>query len=168
MFRVFANGPETWIQSQVESWSVNRFLSSRIKADQKVIAMKGYYKRKQILEASSIVSWSVKLISPCKRGFENCLYVCSLCQTDTRRSSIFSYKKWYLMPLCLTFTIISYGSRVKWSSPRKGVAPSPTPWCNRYQKERLRVILDYGRQLYLFLFHKSHLFSLSYVVSCNE
>ena len=26
------------------------------------------------------------------------------------------------------------GSRVKWSNPRKGVAPSPTPWCSKLLK----------------------------------
>ena len=30
----------------------------------------------------------------------------------------------------------------------KGVAPSPTPWCSSYGKERLGITLDYGRQLY--------------------
>ena len=34
---------------------------------------------------------------------------------------------------------------------RKGVAPSPTPWCSSYQKGSLRVTLDYGRQLYLLI-----------------
>ena len=58
-------------------------------------------------------------------------------------------KKWYLMPPCLTLSIIRYGSRVKWSNHRKGVAPLPTPWCSSYQKGSLRVTLDYGRQLYL-------------------
>ena len=27
-----------------------------------------------------------------------------------------------------------YGSRVKWSNPGKGVAPSPTPWCRKLSK----------------------------------
>ena len=40
-------------------------------------------------------------------------------------------------------------SRVMWSNPGKGVAPSPTPWCSSYRKGILRVTLDYGRQLYL-------------------
>ena len=31
------------------------------------------------------------------------------------------------MPPCLTLSIIMYVSRVKWSNPGKGVAPSPTP-----------------------------------------
>ena len=52
------------------------------------------------------------------------------------------------MPPCLTLSIIRYGSRVKWSNPGKGVAPSPTPWCSSYRKGSLRVTLDYGRQLY--------------------
>ena len=55
------------------------------------------------------------------------------------------------MPPCLTLSIIRYGSRVKWSNPGKGVAPSP--WCSSYRKGNLRVTLDYGRQLYLFYIH---------------
>ena len=39
------------------------------------------------------------------------------------------FQKWYLMPPCLTLSIIMYGSRVKWGNPEKGVVPSPTPWC---------------------------------------
>ena len=34
--------------------------------------------------------------------------------------------KWYLIPPCLALSIIRYVSRVKWSNPGKGVAPSPT------------------------------------------
>ena len=50
------------------------------------------------------------------------------------QSQVESYqrlKKWYLVPPCLTLSIIRYGSRVKWSNPGKGVAPSPTPWCSK-------------------------------------
>ena len=36
---------------------------------------------------------------------------------------------------------------------REGVAPSPTPWCSSYRKGSLRVTLDYGRQLYFFLYN---------------
>ena len=53
------------------------------------------------------------------------------------QSQVESYqrlKKWYLMPPCLTLSIIGYGSRVKWSNPGKGVAPSPTPWCSKLSK----------------------------------
>ena len=57
-------------------------------------------------------------------------------------------KKWYLMLPCLTLSIIRYVSRVKWSNPGKGVAPSPTPWWSSYWKGSLLVTLDYGRQLY--------------------
>ena len=53
------------------------------------------------------------------------------------------------MPTRLTLSIIKYGSRVKWSNPGKGVAPSPTPWCSSYRNGSLRVTLDYGRQLLL-------------------
>ena len=53
------------------------------------------------------------------------------------QSQVESYqklKKWYLMPPCLTLSIIRYGSRVKWSNPGKGVVPSPTPWCSKLSK----------------------------------
>ena len=56
------------------------------------------------------------------------------------------------MPPCLTLSIIMYGSRVKWSNPGKGVAPSPTPWCRSYGKGILWVTLDYSRQLNLHIF----------------
>ena len=48
------------------------------------------------------------------------------------QSQVESYqrlKKWYLMPPYLTFCIIRYESMIKWSNPRNGVAPSPTPRC---------------------------------------
>ena len=70
------------------------------------------------------------------------------------QSQVKSYqrlKKWYLMPPCLTLSIIRYISRVKWSNPGKGVAPSHTPWCSSYWKGSLRFTLDYGRQLYFLL-----------------
>ena len=46
-------------------------------------------------------------------------------------------KKWYLIPPCLTLSIIRYRSMVKWSNPEKGVALSSTPRCNSYWKESL-------------------------------
>ena len=74
------------------------------------------------------------------------------------QSQVESYqrlKKWYLMPSCLTLSIIRYGSRVKWSNPGKGVTPFPTPWCSRYRKRRLGVTVDYVRQLYFLLMYVS-------------
>ena len=59
-------------------------------------------------------------------------------------------KKWYLMPPCLTLSIIRYGSRVKWRNPGKWVVPTPTLWYSSYRKRSLRVTLDNGRQLYFF------------------
>ena len=56
-------------------------------------------------------------------------------------------KKWYLILLCLTLSIIKHISRVKWSNPGKSVAPSSTPWCCSYWKESLWVVLDYNCQL---------------------
>ena len=71
------------------------------------------------------------------------------------QSQVESYqrlKKWYLMPTCLTLSIIRYGSREKWRNPGKGVAPSQKTWCRSYRKGSLRVTLDYGRQLYLLIY----------------
>ena len=62
------------------------------------------------------------------------------CQVETYQR----LKKWYLMPPCITLSIIRYGSRVKWSNPGKRVAPSPTPRCSSYWKGNLQVTLDYG------------------------
>ena len=56
-----------------------------------------------------------------------------------------------MIPPCLTLSIIRYVSRVKWSNPGKGVAPSPTPRCSNYWKGCFRVALDYGSQLYLLI-----------------
>ena len=67
------------------------------------------------------------------------------------QSQVESYqrlKKWYLMPPCLTLSIIRYVSWVKWSNLGKGVAPPPILWCSSYRKGSLRVTLDYGRQLH--------------------
>ena len=59
-------------------------------------------------------------------------------------------QKCYLMPPCLTGSIIRYVSRVKLGNPGKGVSPSRTRWCSRYKKRSLRVTFDYGRQLYFY------------------
>ena len=41
---------------------------------------------------------------------------------NPRSSHTKDFKKWYLIPPCLTFSIIRYVSRVKWSNPGKRVA----------------------------------------------
>ena len=46
-------------------------------------------------------------------------------------------KKWYMIPPCLTLSIIRYVSRVKWSNSGKGVAPSTTPRCSSFWKGSL-------------------------------
>ena len=70
------------------------------------------------------------------------------------QSQVVSYqrlKKWYLMPPCLTLSIIRYRSRVTWSNPAKGVSPSPITWCSSYRKGSLRFAFDNSRQLYLLI-----------------
>ena len=67
------------------------------------------------------------------------------------QSQVESYqrlKKWYLMLPWLALSIIRYGSRVNWSNPGKGVAPSLTPQCSSYWKGSLWFTFDYGRRLY--------------------
>ena len=69
------------------------------------------------------------------------------------QSQVASYQrllKWYLIPPCLTSSIIRNVSRVKWSNPEKGVDPFPTPKRSSYWKGSLLVALDYGRQLYFY------------------
>ena len=75
-------------------------------------------------------------------------------------------KKWYLMPHCLTLSIIRYGSRVKWSNPGKGVAPSLTPWCSSYRKGSLWVTLDKRRQLYLLTLLHVYIYIYIYICVC--
>ena len=51
------------------------------------------------------------------------------------QSQVASYerlRKWYLIPPCLTLSNIKFVSRVKWSNPGKGVAPSPAFQYNNY------------------------------------
>ena len=67
------------------------------------------------------------------------------------QSQVESYqrlKKWYFIPFGLTLSIIRYGTKVKESNPRKGVALSPTLQCISYWKGSFSVAFDYGHQLY--------------------
>ena len=69
------------------------------------------------------------------------------------QSQVESYprlKKWYLIPPCLTLSIIRYVSRVKWSNPGKGVVPSPIPRCSSYWKGSFWVAPEYSCQLYFY------------------
>ena len=69
------------------------------------------------------------------------------------------HKKWYLTPPCLTLSIIRYVSRGKWRNPGEGVVPSATPQCRSYWKGRVRVSLDYCRQLTFYLRNKIYLYT---------
>ena len=79
------------------------------------------------------------------------------------QSQIASYQRlyrWYSIPPCVTLSNIRYVSRVKWSNPGNGAAPSPTPRCSSYGKSSLRITLHYGRQQlhysHNFYFNKDH------------
>ena len=65
------------------------------------------------------------------------------------RSHIKNSKKQHLIPHCLTFSIIRYVSRVKWSNPEKGVASSPILRCSSYWKGGLRVANLYYIYIYI-------------------
>ena len=84
---------------------------------------------------------------------------CSPMARKTRvQSPVESYqrlKKWYLIFPCLNLSIIRCISRVKWSNPGKGVAPSSTPQCSSCWKGSIPVTLDYGRQLYFYFLYPS-------------
>ena len=73
-----------------------------------------------------------------------------------------------MIPHCLTLSIIRYVSRVKWSNPGKGVAPSPTPRCSSYWKGSFRVAFDYSHQLYLLLLSINHNTSIFYLCYLSE
>ena len=50
-----------------------------------------------------------------------------------------------------SLSIMRYWSRVKWSNPGNGIAPSLTPGCSSYWKGTIRITLDNVRQLYILL-----------------
>ena len=78
-------------------------------------------------------------------------------------------KKWYLMLPCLTLSIIRYESRVKWSNPGNGIVLSPTPWCSSYWKGNLQVALDYGHQLYFYIYKSlSSFFDIDHTESLDS
>ena len=79
-----------------------------------------------------------------------CLYYL-ITGVQSQVESFQKLKKWYLMPPCLTLTIIRYRSRVKWSNQGNGVAPSLTPWCSSYWKGSLQVTFNYS-QPYIYIY----------------
>ena len=69
-------------------------------------------------------------------------------QVQSRVESYQRLKKWYLIPPWLTLKHYKVWIKGKVEQSRKGVVPSPTPWCSSYRKGSFRVTLDYGHQLY--------------------
>ena len=71
------------------------------------------------------------------------------------QSQVESYqrlKKWYLIPRCLTFSIIRYVAREKWSNLGKRVVPTLIPQCCSFWKGSLWVTLAYNCQLFTIYF----------------
>ena len=124
---------------------------------------------KMILNNINTLALKILMLQKCIKGLPVTgsldLWVeCLLMVWETKvQSQVESYqklfKKWYLIPPYLTLSIIRYISRVKWSNPGKGVAPSPTPWYNSYWKGSLWVTLDYSREFY-FMIVKIHFHTL--------
>ena len=63
-------------------------------------------------------------------------------------------QNWYLIHSCLKLSIVSLGSRVKWSNPGKGVVPFRTPRYSSYWKRNFLFALDYCRQLYIYIYRE--------------
>ena len=90
---------------------------------------------------------------------------------ETRvQSKVESYqrlKKLYSIRPCLTLNIIRYGSTVKWSNPKKGVAQSPIPLYSNSCKGGLWVAHDYGHQLFYVIYIVIHrqIFRVSQIFS---
>ena len=65
-----------------------------------------------------------------------CLPMAQETRAQSQVESYKRFKKRYLISPCLTLSIIRYVSRVKWSNPRKGEAPFPTPqWSSFWKRE---------------------------------
>ena len=119
------------------------------------------------------VFWDMKgpiTIDFLEKGPEALWLECSpiVCETWVQ-SQVESYqrlKKWYLMPPCLTLSIIRYGSRVRGAIQGKELCPPLTLWCSSYWKGSLWVAHNYGWPTYLtkpnFSIFLSYIFSFNY------
>ena len=71
-----------------------------------------------------------------------------------------------VIPMTLDASLLNtqhYKIWIKWSNPWKVVVPPAKPWCCSYRKVNLRVALDYGRQLYLYIYWQ-HFFKDTYLI----
>ena len=96
------------------------------------------------------------------------------------QSQVESYqrlKKWYLMPPCLTLSIIRYGSRIKWSNPGKWETPSPTPWWSSYRKGAFELLstnvanFTLYIHIYIYIYNSSgfvSLYTIKFKCRCNN
>ena len=91
------------------------------------------------------------------RVFANVQEMCVQFQVESYQR----LKKWYLVPSCLTLSIIWYISRVMEQS-RERSSTLPTPCCSSYSKGSLRVALDYSHQLYLIFY--TYFYTYSYMI----
>ena len=68
--------------------------------------------------------WHCKKWTPSFAKWVECLPMVRETGVQSQVESYQRLKKWYLMPPCLTLSIIRYASRVKWGNPGNGVVPS--------------------------------------------
>ena len=107
-------------------------------------------------EIVNLLKESRARISPQYTGLDRPIGLVVECSPMARKSGVQSLvesyqrlKKRYLIPPCLTFIIISYISRVKWSNTGKGVAPSHKPRYSSYWKGSFRIALDFSHQHFI-------------------
>ena len=127
--------PETVVQSQVESYDkfkkwylmppCLRYISRVSREIQECCPL-------LLLGVVAIEKGAFRLLSTVVSQLTNYLKPYNCVQTNIRWSHIKDSKKRYLIYPCLILNIISYVSRVKWSNPRKRVAPFSTPRCGSF------------------------------------
>ena len=115
-----------WMHCEDELWNYMFYLGelNQRRMTKIFFKVKEYSYRKRLEELGKTISMGrVFANCPGDRGFNPLL-------SHTKDSK----KKWYLIPPCLTFSIIWYVSKVKWSNLGKGVVPSSTARCCSYWK----------------------------------
>ena len=98
---------------------------------------------KQLMYSTAPADWASTLLVDTGPKIEY-LSMAQKTRVPAQNESCQRLQKWYLMPPCLTVSIIWLRSRVKWSNPGKGEVPSLTPQCCSYWKGTLWVALNYS------------------------
>ena len=84
------------------------------------------------------------------------------------RSQVESYKrlkKWYLIPPCLTYSIIRYISRVKWSNLGKGVPPFSTTTIEKEAFGSVSTTICIYAYIYMYVYIDTYVYIWIYMCS---